>query len=1231
MSVVFYKAPRVNAGEAPTAAQMIGLANAANVKIRSGLGDFHWRERQWFFNIGRQIRNSDEFGFTPAQGELFEFYAYIKALGPSPYWPEAPAGEFAGASVSSPIPAFLFGNEDANFDNEENRLLLTLWDNQGFPTTAEGQWNLSKQQRGVIDPNTGAQSVPAIEAGRSSQRIAWRSQIPHAKNYGSFQPLPVELLPACGATEAGGLYIPSYEIKFTGLRADVSVPSNHGSTSADSEGRPVVTYSGSCPEGSDSVAAGHVQDIQVAGALLVVFVFDGTTTTFDLYPRADWIHGLYTGDGKLMRGDGGHYSRMIWAFVKDFRGTLAQRADDDYDIEKLAFSFDEFFKRQYHLAPNLGFDTGDEIITIYPRATISAPAQLPAGTLLKFNVDQTSQSYLDGFVMTGMFAKATNLFEPVTLEVLSGTKVVARITLTPSEPEALKYLTTAVKPEPLSVRLPSGAKFAAAGEIVFEANELLEYKPDHFDAYALLRLMATQGGFESTGSFLDGSGYDCEIATQLFKDYEKYGCIVNRNAAGIRSQDGVINANPVYDSFRRVMNEMFHMVHRREFLTYERDGLGRPVLRFKRYALGASYADQFVNIAPSDEGVTAVTEGVEYIVRSHTGGGVFYGGTRYSHQQRFIGSTLKTFEADGDALLLEYEGIRSRAPKKGWSNEWVMSEEFHFYHPAATSNFEESKYADWYTIGNRCHAFASNSTPGFPADLARISDIPVHPGVDPIYRNLHLSPEVPSGYNYALGANQTANDDFCKSCQVYVAPYELASVTVEFAADRSNDVVCITFKEPFRADASAPSSWNRDAGAWSPAEVAALRAEPYRTTDNGLREYMLYLATNTHGSWKTGDSAAWSQIQSEPDNPFGAIMPRFFFTSLVRKPYEDGNATYEDHDTRITIDEFFKLEIRLNAWCEGAIDGFSTQQHICDLGFGTPYDFSFTSLLFNATGALQLGRGHGPMVNTDLDAATFNQFADCLDALFMFRIEGLMEFKARSVDYQKWTDVEPAFGSAGCPLVGPTMAAFWEGKPPEPAPIGTGAWGLATSLTASVGAAIAQCNPESGSAGVLGLQSVRHDAEFQYAPIVGFENALAPNVQGLISGGAIGVVGIVTGETTFDKIRDTTDFDETACSGTGGPGAFWDGTKGYTFDGITIPQEPKCMILTGGLFHFEGGPPGGAFKSCTYAAPTLVEISGSSSHSATFTKTQSSTTRGAFEIESAIIVVPMLEPNLADA
>lgn len=1223
MALTFPRAPRVSVGDIPKSRDMIALANAANRKDLSGLGDNHYRLSDYCLNWARQIRNSDEFGGTPSMCEYWEIYAYLDADlngNNTPMFPIAGPGLPEGSNTTSLPGAFLFGNASANFPGEEGRINEPsgppLWLGiAGFPTDPEGQWELAKNQRGAIDPLSLEQNVPAIEAARFAQHVAWSYRVPHGKSTGGFFPTPLVLLSSCGSDEESGDGIQSYQIKFTALRDDVSVPSNHGSVSTVG-GRSVITYAGSCPFWTEFTAANHVQNISRDPYYFVIFLADGS---FDILIRKDWLEGPYTGEGQLYRYSADHFSRAVWAFDNDFNGTEAQRNPDDFDIEKIAFSFDEFLGRQYHLAPNRAVSIGADLYTEYPQARLTSDKKpISEGTLLKFGGKATSFGYTPGFVMSGFFAKASNLAEALTLEVLNGTKIVAKITLTPDAPAALKYLTDGVVPNPLSVRLANKAKFTAPGEIIFEANELLEYKPDHWDAYLLLRLSATRGGDEFDGSFLDGSGVDELNATQIYKNYAALGCIVNTAAAGIRTQEIAINPNPVYDSNRRLLNSLFRMARRQEFLSYENDAAGRPIVRFKRYAFGQhnNRTDIFKGIAPDWRSVSAVEQDVVYVVRSHTGGTVKYAGRRYNHAERFTGRDAKDFERTGDAELLEYEGILPKARKNGWSNQWIMSEELHFYHWSPTSLWYPDHYADWYARGNRCGTYAYFMS----GEMSQIVDLPVYPGNDASFRNLHLSPEFPSGWTYALGFNASASDDFCKSCQVYKAPYEIISATVEFVPG-GDDIVVLTFKEPFQRDPSAPTSISRNAAAWSVGEVAALRAETYRTTDNGLRENMLYKALGTNASWKIGDGAMHQNggidgIQSLPDNPYGAILPRFFFTSLVRKPFEDGNDTWDSTDTRIIAEELTKLELKIKCWSEGAVDEFTSVQNICG-GGSKPYDFTYENLKFKAFGGINIGRGHGPIVNTTLDAETFNQIAACLDELHMYRIEGIMQLEVRALNYETTIDVAPTFGGYICP-VAPSGAAYWDGSPPSPSLDTTSAWGPASHFEATAGAAISLCGP-SGNA--LGMTSFKTDFEYRYVPVTGFENAIPPNVQGLIDNRNVGVIGTITRTQDIPVKRQATNFAETSCADSGGGAGAFAGPNLHWESAPDSPSTTCAMIANGQLTA--GSPPGGSFKVCTYPDSSVsgfAYIQGSSIKRATFNALN--------DEGSAIIVVPLTAPEV---
>lgn len=1158
------------------------MAERANVQHRSGLGDGHYRLCQYWVNWGRQVRMPDEFGNIPAMGELNEFYATLDPKNDIGSWPVSGPGEPEGANYQPPSNAFVFGIPEIGFGSEEDRISdpsVFLWNRiDGPPRDLEEWWELAKLQRGVIDPETGEQNCPAIQAAQSAQFLSYNNLIsPNGKSWGGAFPAPVQLLSNCGSTADTGGGIPSYEIKFTALRDDVTVPANHGSVSTVG-GRSVITYAGTCPAWTDDAADGHVQDIRRGPAFFVVFVLAGGVNAFDILLKKDWIEGPYTEEGKLFRYDGDHFGRAVWAFVKDFRGTDWQRDPDTFDIEKIAFSAEEFWSGQYHLAPNIGSEDGTGLSPAYPLARLSKIPNLPAGTIIPFNTGQDSHTYADGFVLSGIFAKATNLENSVTLEILNGAKVFARLMLSPDAPMAIKYFHDAIKPDPISVRLATPIVFVGgSGDISFEANELIEYKPDQnsgaWDAYLLLRLAATRGGNEDEGSFLDGSGIDADAATQIYTDYATLGCIVNTAAAGIRTIGNAVNPNPVFDSMRRVMNDMMRVVNRKGFLSYETDAQGRPVLRFIRYAIGTIHqkADQFQGIAPSYRPVEKIIEGVEYIVRSHTGGTITYGGVTFGHLQRFVAvAEVKDFSAKGDAILLEYEGIRADAPINGWSNEWVGSVETHFYHPSPTSLWKLDSYADWFVFGSRCCTYPR----AMPTELAHLADI-----VDPLAGGdfrLHLSPEVPSGWTYFANSGGVT-DDFCKSCQIYEAPYELASATVEFDAG-GNDVVKLVFKAPFQRDAGAPATITRNAGAWSDGEIAALRAEPYRTTDNALREYMLWVATGINGSWKVGDAAALSDIQFLPDNPYGSIIPRFFFTSLARKASTRQPGVWDATDTRITIDELLKHEIKLKVFCEGCVNGVSSVNNICG-GGSRPFDYLFEDLCFDAFGGDHIGRGHGPMMNTVLDAETFNQIGACWDLLNKFRLEGIMGLEAREVISSAWIDVTVSWGSVACPTTS-SGQAWYDGSAPSPSVDTVTSWG-GGPLVATVGAALVSCGPNGLGGTSAGMIVNKTDIEYRYAPDITFQFALSLAAQQLVDEFSFGLVAVKSGFSVISQKHDVSQISDSQDCG-GFPNVFFDLTlnHGWYWTDITTDDADECALITSGKIE-AGSPPGTTFAVCT--------------------------------------------------
>lgn len=1213
MAITFPKAPRVSPGDKLTAAQMIALANAFNARERSGLGDYHWRSVKYEANAFLQVRNSDEFGNMPPMGEFFWLYQLLDGENDPGEWPAMGPGEPEGANVVSPFCAFTFGVELAGYPGEEGRIsdpAFPLWLGFNPPATNEEFWTLGKYQRGAIDFQTGEQNAPAIECARSAQYLNYGNLMtPYGKGHGGFFPTPNELSPSCGSDESTGIDIPSFEIFFTALAAGVPTSGYHGTLSTNGEGKAVVTYSGSCPYWTEFPAPGHVQAIVRFPDAYFVAVLNGSMqVVWDVFPTETWIEGPYTNDGTLSRYDGQHIARGVWAFVNDFRGTPAQRNPDDFDIEKIAFSFQEYHSRQNLLSPNRGAGGAFGLSPIYPFCKSTPAEKVKKGSLFTFTtpIRGTSYAYHSGYVLAGMFAKATGLAAPVLLHVKDGPTILQTISLSPDAPTALHYLPNAVTPKKLLVEFATEGAFTdASGQIVLEFTEQLAHKPNYWDAYLLLRQSATKGGFSFEGSFLDGSGTDQEAATAFYKNYLTFGVIYNPTAAGIRSIDAAISSNPVYDAARRQSREMMRMARHQELISYEVLG-GKSILRFNRYAYGKhnTKADIFHGIAPSYKPAAKVQEGIEYVVRSHTGGTVTYAGRVYPHNARFKGfAGITKFSASGDGQIFEYEGIRPDAPKNGWSNEWLMSMDTRVYHPSPSSLWKEDAYGDWYLFNDRCLFYAYN----MPPQLHRVADLPADE-VGSATSALHLSPESPPGYRYLLGMNAPSglaplgyNDHakFCSSCQVYTQPYELESATVEFVPGGA-DIVRLVLKTRLRSHPDAQPSLDRDALDWNHSNIYA---EDYRTDDNAVCMYMMkkYVGLDGPATWKLGDSAFVSFVTGLPDNPFGSILPRFYFTSLVKKPCASG--AYDDR-SRITIEELRKCERKLKAWCEGTIDGMTTKAHFCG-GGQSAYDYTFENLCRDAFSGREIADfvgGFGPQVNTEFKASIFNKLASCVDLLNRFRIDGLMQFQHRELNYYGATDKFADYGNGVCPP-GPNTVWYFQGCPPGASLYDTGAWGGSSGFTAWASASGGLCGP-SGQPLSLTFSQQRKDIEYRYLATPGFENAIPNHVQDLIDSNSTGVFGTAVRVWITQSIGHSLNPNDGSCIV---PGQFVDGSGGY----YTFPQdyreEPQgCIELSNG-FVAGGQAPCGIFAGCSHTDPTAgagwQELGkAGSSQSYTFTK-----------------------------
>lgn len=903
MPITFTRAETVQPGDAITSRQLASLADAFNSRIRSGLGDAAYRIPYYLFQAARQIRNSDGGTLFPPQAEFFEQYQCL--LASEAEWPVAPAGTPEGVNVSNPLGAFVFGNESANIDAEIDRVeTLAYAVNGATPSTLSDWWLLGQLQRGAVDPDTGAIASPALDAARLHMRIAYSVRSPYGNSYGGFQPLPEEdggspCAPADGFTPVNYLY------KFTSLI--------DGSE---------VTYPGSCPE-----VPTHVGYILRLSDLYIVVLNNGNA---DYYPRSQWIEGPYTGGGSLKRDVGGQLDRAVDAYVKDFRGTDAQR---QRGWNRHAFDFQRFLTRQYSLAPQRGQQVGDEITATYPTFTFTT--NQPAGT-----VSATGHPFASGYVLDAVYIRAETVINPVAVEIIDDdNNVLATVTASPvgGVAEAIHWLPTPKTPTNIRCRIASELAFSGgSGTLTVQTTELYPYKPSGQDAYILLRVASAKTGT------VHGSGKEEGAAKEIWGTYSAYGCAAP--GPGLPLEESAINSNAVYDAFRRA-SKCVRILSRNQLIGYALED-GKSVLWFLRNSTTGQ--DAFTGIAPTDG----------------------------------IG------------------GIVHEAEPGRFTNEWMMGFQFKAYHPSESSMWKPSAYSDYYAFSDRCHFYH----PTYTSDLQQHFDYGA---------TLSLSPEGAPGYRYAKGVNNSVGDvDRYKSCRIYEPDIEVD--TVEELTEGGVDVIKVKLKGRLHYADGAVSTIARDVTTW---DVTALRAEAYRSTENAIREYLVWTNTGQNAvAGKPGDSALGSGVDSLADNPFGTVFPTIILTKLMPLPHLDGNDGQNSVDTPLLHDTLTQAELYLRAMCEAYVDGRTSEEYACSSGIASWYDYTFQNLCYDAFQGQWLSplaseptaltrardtrsdrpQAFGPYPNTLTSAEVWNQFATAINLLTRVRVMLPMEFEVQS-------------------------------------------------------------------------------------------------------------------------------------------------------------------------------------------------------------------------------------------
>ena len=1029
MPVSFRQARTVQPGQRIRSQDLTALANAINDRLTSGLGDGPWRLGYYWLSGFRQIRNPDDGGnLWPPQAEFHHVYQNLKPT--DAQWPVAGPGDGEGVNVASTFGSFVFGADAAGILPEDERVTDPAVDGVPLtlgliytPQTAWEKWTLGKRQRGAFDPTTGALGSPSFTAARMHYYLRQSLYSPHGNSYGGFAPTPEATGVTC-ADLGDGITRYQYTIFFTPLR----------------DGLATKTYTGFCADLPGDLKAVYYTPFD--------YIVQGNSGSIEILSKQDYIEGPYTGGSILTKQSGDHIQRAINAWAGEFRGTEEQRADElsgNSGWMTHAFSVQRFMTSQYLLAPARGHQELDglghvNVVPDYPQATVSGALTVASGTRLTFAAEGSAHTVQPGAVAAAWAVLGQKLAGPVTVSLLNGSAVVGSATITPdATTQAGSAVVRIEEPLPagsvLSFRLDSSAAFtevSSTAGIVAEVAELYEYRPGPMDLYLVLRLA---GARFSDGNGTDGSGLDETDAKELGEDYFSNCMVMNRRGElALPGSLAAINTNAVFDSARRLSRHV-RILPRWHLVDYAVEG-GKSVLWFRRLSFGLGNdtpSDSFDGIGPARSAIPSgsLTIGRSYKVVA-TSGAVTHARKNYGNGQTFT-ATETEYQTTGDAAVWEADGIISTAPPKGWTNEWMLGVALMGYSDSDSSIWKASAYSDYFANAavDRCN-FWTPSVPTVAKDIIRHFNTNASGGGQFTSGSAadFIAPENPPGYRYAktsfglnrldCGGDPACEDrrkNFYRSCRVFEPDPEIESVVS--ANQWGEERVKVTLKTRLHSTngftSGAASSITAGPAGW---DVVALRAEPFRSIENGLREYLVnqVLGTNCLGDgYQAGNASIDSTISGLPDSPWGACYPSFRLTQLMPRPYEDGNDTPGSNDTPFTHDWFTQAELYLRVMAEGYVDGATSERYGCESGINAVYDYTFPNLCYDAfkgrsfttlpaevTKTLDAAdvredkpEGYGPLPTVKAAAEAFNQYALAVNKLDKVRVMLPFKFQYR--------------------------------------------------------------------------------------------------------------------------------------------------------------------------------------------------------------------------------------------
>lgn len=1182
MALEFTRAIEVEPGDPVTSRQLTSLARAFNDRLRSGAGDGTFRI---LFALHGWLRSLRDY---VGEGE---FWKVLQQIEPESgfRWPSAPPGGLGGANRANPLGAFVLGTPGFDLESEFDRLQKFPWGT----TTEIGDrdaWELGKAQRGAYDATTGRLASPSFTAAREHFKIRYNGRSKFGNAWGGYQPAPEVSVTGCEDPDPGDEYPApvNYEVFFTSIVSNPKTAGLHGTVTDNGDGTWKLAYAGTCIPATDPYSD-HVAGIATMPWAYYVFLNDGSV---DELPSDEWLQGPYQGSARLTKTEH-NLQRGVNAFIREFRGSTTQRSSASYHLQE-ALDFQRFLSRQYLLAPAYGTSAGEgSVDAVYPKFQWTGNA---ASGAFATCVQSSSTSWVGHaeYVIAGVLITATGLSTATEVEMLDGETLLTKFTVTPGEGgvvEQAAWFEPARTVGNLKFRAAKVVRFGGSGSLEIEVAELADYKPLVHDAYLLLRVAG------ATAGDVDGRGPDEEQARVIGETYHAKGCLLNWHQQGTTQEtEAELSTNAVLDSIRR-WSKCVRMLRRQDLVAYGVQD-GKSILWFRRLVWGEDgtpAVDQWNGLGPSRTKVPqgGLREGVTYEVRS---GVITYAGTDYQPGQTFTASAEKEWKG-GDGVY-EHTGIFHAAPAGGTTNQWLMDVVLHPYHSSDTSAWWAPGFADWYPVFNRCH-FGSPEISNSPQALwhmgygQRISG--TYGGV--------LVPESPSGYNFMpispswlgrtsvnevdCGGNATCEswmEGFYRSCQLYQAPAEIEKVEAVTGTD-GTELVKVTLTGRLQHCDTAPSSISEDPSTWSAATIAA---EPYRTLENGIREYLLnqYFGDqctagdeppyNVGGpSGQPGNAAANTSFYTFPDDPWGSCFPTFILTRLVPEPYQDTNESQDSSDTPFTSDEVNQMELYLRCMAEGYVDGATSLDYACRLGVYTVFDFSFENLCKQAFGGRWIqvlpesvtgtrGEGFGPLPNTEAYAEIFNQLSRAVNLLTKVRIMLPMRLES----WADLTTVDETVGAwaadgSGLECTGGVAAAIIEREMMHPGMV----WGPPDWIAGLQGAHVSSQLQLPCVGAAWTLRHTRLDSRMRWEPIdPAAMEAIPEPLRGLLESSPVVLMRIDEALTHIGG-RQTVIGDSQECCF-----AFQQPCPGFWFDGVgtfwAFPEQHQTSfvcVATGGV------------------------------------------------------------------